>query len=46
MKPEVEVLATTVLQKDRVGLYLTKDRFDKQVLAHHTGNGSYVFNNK
>lgn len=46
MKPEVEVLATTALQRDRVCLYLTKDRFDKQVLAHHSGNGSFIFNNK
>lgn len=46
MKPEVEVLATTELQRDGVCLYLTEGRFDKQALAHHSGNGFYIFNNK
>lgn len=46
MKPEVEVLATTALRRDRVCLHLTEGRFDKQALAHHSGNGSYIFNSK
>lgn len=43
MKPEAEVPATAVLQRDHVCLHLTEGRFDKQALVHHRGNGSYIF---